>query len=166
MIFGDNRPSNTYANYPPEVFYRVVSEMDATNLLATIGLGDHEEYGYESRYAVFYIIMNSTRLENIWLIMGNREVASLNGWAYYREYIGPEYYMTDSILSWRLALLNTETSLESWNNQLTQSVTGLGERTLVLFLIGRYTPTLTRTFKQTRMLQYMSELTLTGGPSW
>jgi hypothetical protein len=25
MIFGDNRPSNIYANYPPEVFYRVVS---------------------------------------------------------------------------------------------------------------------------------------------
>jgi len=37
MIFGDNRPSNTYANYPPELFYRVVNEMDVSNLLATIG---------------------------------------------------------------------------------------------------------------------------------
>jgi len=134
MIFGDNRPSNIYANYPPEVFYRVVSEMDAANLLATIGLGDHVGYGYESQYAVFYSIMNSTRLENIWLIMGNHEVVYPNGWAYWRQYIGPEYYITDSIPGWRLALLNTETSLESWNNQLTQSVTGLGERTLILFM--------------------------------
>jgi hypothetical protein len=79
MIFGDNRPSNIYANYPSEVFYRVVSEMDAANLLATIGLGDHVGYGYESQYAVFYRIMNSTRLENIWLIMGNHEVVYPNG---------------------------------------------------------------------------------------
>jgi hypothetical protein len=53
MIFGDNRPSIIYSNYPPEVFYRVVSEMDAANLLATIGLGEHVGYGYESQYAVF-----------------------------------------------------------------------------------------------------------------
>jgi hypothetical protein len=97
MIFGDNRPSNIYANHPPGVFYRVVSEMDASSLLATIGSGDHVGYGYESQHAVFYGIMNSTRLENIWLIMGNHEVVYPNGWAYRRQYGGPEYYIADSI---------------------------------------------------------------------
>ncbi|QOR93978.1 metallophosphoesterase [Thermosphaera chiliense] len=134
MVFGDNRPTNTYANYPPEVFYTVVNEMDAANLIATIGLGDHVGYGYESQYAVFYDIMNSTRLENIWLLMGNHEVVYPQGWTYWRQYIGPEYYITDSIPGWRLALLNTESSLESWNNQLNQAVAELNGRVLILFM--------------------------------
>jgi len=63
--------------------------MDAINLLAATGLGDHVGYGYESQHAVFYSIVNSTRLENIWLIMGDHEVVYPITWAYRRQYMGP-----------------------------------------------------------------------------
>ncbi|MEM4433642.1 MAG: metallophosphoesterase [Thermosphaera sp.] len=136
LIFGDNRNSNVYSAYPPPIFYYFVGEMDALNLLATIGLGDHVGYGYESQYAVFYEIMNSTRLENLWFLLGNHELVYNPTLCrnYWRQYIGPEYSIIDAIPGWRLVLLDTESDIYSWNNQLDQAVADLNGRKIILLM--------------------------------
>ncbi|MEM1634719.1 MAG: hypothetical protein QXF49_05370 [Thermosphaera sp.] len=53
---------------------------------------------------------------------------------YWRQYIGPEYSIIDAIPGWRLALLDTESDIYSWNNQLDQAVADLNGRKIILLM--------------------------------
>lgn len=132
VLFGDNRPSNTYSDIPPPVFFTAVSEIDSIYPVATIGLGDHVGYGYESQYKTFYQIMASTRLENLWFAMGNHEVVYPKGWGYWSKYIGPLYVIRDDIPAWRIAVLNTEVDVAQWSRMLNETYRDLGARSLLM----------------------------------
>ncbi|MEZ0346127.1 MAG: metallophosphoesterase family protein, partial [Infirmifilum sp.] len=134
VFFGDNRPMDYLSDYPPDVFYAAINEINMIYPIAAIGLGDHVGYGYESQYKAFYDIMLSTRLENLWFIMGNHEVVHPDGWKYWPQYIGPLYAVHDDIPGWRIALLNSEVDVKQWNQMLNASYTGLGGRKLLLVL--------------------------------
>ncbi|MGB9785879.1 MAG: hypothetical protein ACPLRJ_01225 [Infirmifilum uzonense] len=132
VFFGDNRPIDYLADYPPEVFYHAINEINAIYPIAVIGLGDHVGYGYESQYRVFYEIINSTRLENTWFIMGNHEVVYPDGWKYWSQYIGPLDAIRDDIPGWRIALLNTEADVKRWEQALNRTYSGLDGRKIIL----------------------------------
>lgn len=132
VFFGDNRPSDIYSDTPPPVFFTALNEINSIYPIATIGLGDHVGYGYESQYKTFYQIMSSTRLENLWFAMGNHEVVYPNGWSYWSKYIGPLYVIRDNIPAWRIAVLNTEVDIAKWGQMLTETYRDLGARGLLM----------------------------------
>ncbi|MET1160272.1 MAG: metallophosphoesterase family protein [Thermoprotei archaeon] len=133
LVFGDNRPENTgSAKYNP-VFYRMIREFDEIYPIAVIGSGDHVGIGYEYQYVELYKVFNETRLENIWLAIGNHDVDVSEGWDNWAKYIGPEYYYIDDIPGWRIGIVNTETRLTMyWERQLRSMYENISNRSLVL----------------------------------
>lgn len=122
IVIGDNRPSDVNAVDPPEVFYQAINEAENALPLAVIGLGDHVGLGTPEQYDRLYGILNKTRLENIWMIPGNHDVtySGLNGTGIdlWRQYIGPDNITIDDIPGWRIALIDSEADITTWDNQV------------------------------------------------
>lgn len=133
VVFGDNRPSDTDQVKLPSVFYNIVRELDMIQPLAIIGTGDHVGKGYEKQYIELYRVFNETRLENIWLAIGNHDVEVYEGWSNWEKYISPEYYYVDDIPGWRIGVVDSETRLsENWRKQLISMYENLGNRSLII----------------------------------
>lgn len=136
IVIGDNRPYDVNDVDPPGVFYQLVNEAENAFPLAFIGLGDHVGFGTPEQYAKLYELLNKTRLENIWMVPGNHDVAysgtAGKGIDFWRQYVGPDVIITDSIPGWRIALVNSEASLETWRQQLLEAFNYTGGSKLIL----------------------------------
>ena len=133
LVFGDNRPGDTKSAAYNPVFYRIVEEFDTILPIAVIGTGDYVGLGYEYQYLEFYRVLNSTRLENLWLAVGNHDVEVSEGWDNWAKYIGPTNYYIDDIPGWRIGIVNTEVRLtKHWENQLKLMYENLSNRSLLL----------------------------------
>ncbi|ADV64814.1 metallophosphoesterase family protein [Desulfurococcus mucosus] len=163
IIIGDNRPSDVNAVDPPGVFYQAVNEAENALPLAFIGLGDHVGLGTLDQYVKLYEILNKTRLENIWMTPGNHDVAysgvNGTGFDFWRQFIGPDSMVVDDIPGWRIALIDSETDISTWGQQIQAAYNSTGGRMLLLGFHRPLYPNVNHNLKQgydTVLLGYMN----------
>ena len=131
VIFGDNRPSDTSSITLPVIFREIIDEIHILYPLAVIGTGDHTGKGTKAQIDELYDFLVKNDLENIWLAIGNHDKSS-GQISYWIEKIAPENYFIDDIPSWRIAIINSETDLTSWRNQLKNALGTASNRNVIL----------------------------------
>ena len=131
VVFGDNRPSDTSSITLPVIFREIIDEIHILYPLAVIGTGDHTGKGTKAQIDELYGFLVKNDLENIWLAIGNHDKSS-GQISYWIEKIAPENYFIDDIPSWRIAIINSETDLTSWRNQLKNALGTASNRNVIL----------------------------------
>jgi len=131
VVFGDNRPSDTSSIAPPVIFREILDETRLLYPLAVIGTGDHTGKGIKAQIDELYDLLINSGLENVWLAIGNHDKTS-GQISYWTEKIAPESYFIDDIPGWRIAIINSETDLTNWKNQLKNALGAASNRNVIL----------------------------------
>ncbi|MGC9180982.1 metallophosphoesterase family protein [Thermogladius sp.] len=136
VVWGDNRPSYTSGPYSlvyPTVFVDILNEVSGIYPQAVIGGGDFVSFGTLDQYKAFYNLLSQARIDNFIPVIGNHDVAyGPDSWSYYAAYVGNTTVVFDDIPGWRIASLNAEGSLSDLYYGLNATLSGLGNRSLIL----------------------------------